>query len=83
MIIFPTPHREVIYPKIKINNTSVEIVGKFKFLGIFIDKQLKWSTHIELLANKISKYIGVINRLKHTLPPKILLILYNTLILHI
>ena len=81
MTIFHTPHREVIYPKIKINNTSVEIVGEFKFLGIFIDKHLKWSTHIEFIANKISKYIGVINRLKHTLPPRILLTLYNTLIL--
>ena len=33
------------------------------------------------MANKISKYIGVINRLKHTLPPRVLLTLYNTLIL--
>ena len=81
MTIFHTPHREVIYPKIKINNTSVEIVGEFKFLGIFIDKHLKWSTHIEFIANKVSKYIGVINRLKHTLPPRVLLTLYNTLIL--
>ena len=81
MTIFHTPHREVTYAKIRINNTSVEVVGDFKFLGIFIDKHLKWSTHIEFIANKISKYIGVINRLKHTLPPRVLLTLYNTLIL--
>ena len=81
MTIFHTPHREVIYQKIKINNTSVEIVGEFKFLGIFIDKHLKWSTHIEFIANKISNIFWVINRLKHTLPPRVLLTLYNTLIL--
>ena len=34
-----------------------------------------------MIANKISKYIGVLNRLKHTLPPRILIALYNTLIL--
>ena len=81
MTIFHTPHRKVTYPRIKINNSSVEVVDEFKFLGIFIDKHLKWSTHTEFIANKISKYTRVINRLKHTLPPRILLTLYNTLIL--
>ena len=78
MTIFHTPHREVIYPEIKINNTSVEIVGEFKFLGIFI---IKVVNSYEFRPNKILKYIGVINRLKHTLPPRVLLTLYNTLIL--
>ena len=81
MIIFHTPHRKVTYPRIKINNSSVEVVDEFKFLGIFIDKQLKWSTHTEFIAKTISKYTGVINRLKHTLPLRILFTLYNTLIL--
>ena len=45
MTIFHRPHHVVIYPNIKINNTSVEIVDGFKYLGIFIDKHLKWSTH--------------------------------------
>ena len=41
MTIFHTPHREVTYPRIRINNSPVEIVDEFKFLGIFIDKHLK------------------------------------------
>ena len=81
MTIFHTPHREVTYTRSKINNSPVEIVDEFNFLRYFIDKHLKWSTHTEFIANKISKYTGVINRLKHTLPPRILLTLYNTLIL--
>ena len=31
MTIFHTPHREVTYPRIKINNSSVEIVDEFYF----------------------------------------------------
>ena len=81
MTIFHTPHRKVTIPRIKINNSSVEVVDEFKFLGIFIDKHLKWSTHTEFIASKSSNYTGVINRLKHTLPPQILLTLYNTRIL--
>ena len=78
MTIFHTPHREVTYPRIKINNSSVEVVDEFKFLGICIDKHFKWSTHTEFIANKISKDTGVINKLKYTLPPRILITLYNT-----
>ena len=29
---------------------------------------MKWASHTESIANTISKYTGVINRLKHTLP---------------
>ena len=79
--IFHTPHREVTYPRIKINNSSVEVIDVLKFLGNFIEKHLKWSTHTEFIANRIFQYTGVINRLTHTLSPRILLILYNTLIL--
>ena len=34
-----------------------------------------------MLVNKISKYIGDLNRLRHTLPSRKLITLYNTLIL--
>ena len=46
-------------------------------------KHIKWTTHTDMIANKISKYIGVLNRLKHTLPPRILIARYNTLIHHL
>ena len=69
MTIFHTPHRKVTYPRIKIINSSVEVVDEFNFLGFFIDKHLKWSTHTEFIANTISKYTGVLNRLKLTLSP--------------
>ena len=58
MTIFHTPHRKVTYPRIKINNSSVEVVDEFKFLGIFIDKQLKWYTNTEFIANKFLNILG-------------------------
>ena len=44
-------------------------------------KHVKWNTHVENISIKVSKYIGVLYRLKHTLPPRIMYTLYNTLIL--
>ena len=81
MTVFHTQQKHITYPDVSINNTHVEIVDDFKLLGITINKHLKWHTHIENISIKVSKYIGVLNRLKHTLPPRILHTLYNTLIL--
>ena len=75
------PQKHVLYPKITLIDEEIEIVNDFKFLGIILNKHMKWTSHTESIANTISKYTGVINRLKHTLPLHILRTLYNTLIL--
>ena len=46
---------------------EIEVVSDFKFLGIILNKHMKWTSHTESIANTISKYTGVINGLKHTL----------------
>ena len=63
MTVFYTSLRIVQYPSITINDTNVEVVDHFKFLGIMLNKHLKWTTHTDIIANKILKYIGVLNRL--------------------
>ena len=42
---------------------------------------IKWTSHAASIANRISKHIGVTNRLKIILPLHILRTLHNTLIL--
>ena len=81
MTVFHTSQRIVQYPSITINDTNVEVVDDFKFLDIMLNKHLKWTAHTDMIANIISKYIGVLNRLKHTLLSRILITLYNTLLL--
>ena len=72
MTVFHTQQKHISYPDVIINNSHVEIEDNFKLLGITVNKHLKWNTHIDNTAIKVSKYIGVLNRLKHTLPPRIL-----------
>ena len=64
-----------------INNIKLECLDSFNFLGITIDKHLTWREHIHLIANKISRIVGVINRLKNYIPQNVLLTIYNTLII--
>jgi len=46
---------------------TISRVYQTKFLGVLIQSNLKWNEHISAIANKISKVIGIINKIKHTL----------------
>jgi hypothetical protein len=65
---------------ISINNEQITRVFETKFLGIIVQADLKWNMHINSLANKISKTIGVINKLKPVLAAPHLRLLYQSLI---
>ena len=68
-------------PEISINGQLVERVTEFNFLGLTIDEHLNWKSHIQKVSNKVSRLIGVLNRLKKFVPQTVLGILYNALIL--
>lgn len=80
-MIFSKQHKKIIIPSLAINNKEIENVQSFNFLGIEINQTLTWCNHINKLAPKISRTIGVINKLRNILPQKILIMLYNSLIL--
>ena len=63
-MIFHMPQKQVTTPIIEIDGTSIEFVNSFNYLGITVDKHLSWQDQINSIANKISKYIGIINKLK-------------------
>ena len=75
------PQRKVVPPNLKIDNESIEYVNQFNFLGIVIDKHMNWKAHKDMVTKRISKTIGVIHRLKNTIPPYTLLNIYNSLVL--
>ena len=60
--------------------TSLECKEHVKYLGILLDSNLNWKFHIEYVALKISKIIGVIARLRHFVPLCTLLNIYRSLI---
>ena len=49
-MVFGTQQRE--HPPIHIDGTAVEKVESFKFLGIHITDNLKWSTHTDSVVKK-------------------------------
>ena len=80
-MLFYKPQKRVKIPKLTINNTNIECVGEFSYLGLMLNKHLNWKQHITKIANKIYKNIGIINKLKCELPKNTLLTVYSSLIL--
>ena len=80
-------HRTRIKQKCLINNPMVQVrnqnltsVNNTKFLGVIIDNKLKWLDHITFVKNKISKSIGIINKIRKFLNKKTLRNLYYTFV---
>ena len=80
-MIFHTSNRKITYPNLKINNTNIERVTQFNFLGVMFNSHMDWSRHINYISMKISRSTGILYRLKDIYPQSVLLTLYNTLIL--
>ena len=51
------------------------------FLGVLVDDNLSWKSHISLLASKLSKSIGIIHKSRFFLSTHSLPTLYNSMIL--
>ena len=73
-MVFHTVQRKIRYPILTINNTVIERVKQFNFLGIILHYTLKWQKHIDHVSKKVSKADGVMYRLKHVYPEAVLLI---------
>ena len=80
-MLFHMPQKSIQKPTLNIGKSLLECVDCFNFLGIHFDKHLSWNEHIHTISNKITKTIGILNKLKHHIPLNILLTIYNTLIL--
>jgi hypothetical protein len=78
-LIFHRPRARNTVLNLQINGINLERVKNFNFLGININEHLSWKHHCDTLANKLSKTIGVLNKLKNTLPFFIMRTLYYSL----
>ena len=76
---FHTCQKKIELLQLSIDGKPIEHVKYFKFLGILFDENLTWKCHINMVTNKLSKVIGILNRLKHVYPQNALLSIYHSL----
>ncbi len=63
------------------NNEPLKKVSITKYLGIYIDENLKWDEHINVMIPTISAKIGILRSLRRIVPIDTLKLLYNAIIL--
>ena len=61
---------------VKIHDVHIPRVYATKFLGVQIDAQLTWKTHIEYTCKKLSKYVGILCKARKKLYKSTLISLY-------
>ena len=79
-MVFHRKQKHVDEINVQINGAQIERVESFNFLGIMLDDNLTWKSHIEMVGKKISKVTGILYRLKNIFPENVLFVLYKPLI---
>ena len=51
-----------------LNGKNIERVSHFKYLGVIIDEELKWSVHIDTIYRNLIKFTSIFYRLRDKLP---------------
>lgn len=64
----------------RIAGTLIEHKRETCFLGVLMDDRLTWSKHIGAIKSKMSRFIGVIFKLKSIIPISARLTIYNSLV---
>jgi hypothetical protein len=81
-MLFHFPQRTVqLQLNLTMNESDILKVSSFNFLGLTIHENLNWKLHINKISNKISRTIGILSRLKNTVQPSVLKLLFNTLLM--
>ena len=86
VIFCPIKTRLTYQPKIIIfdneqnKNVALERKEFVKYLGILIDRNLSWKHHVDYVALKVSRVIGLIDKLRYLVPTHTLLTIYRSFI---
>ena len=63
-----------------INKTKIERKNEARFLGVIVDEKLNWTKHIQAIKSKMSKYVGIMYKIKHSIPLQARLLIYHSLV---
>ena len=66
--------------KFKILKKKIDRVKEVRFLGVIVDEKLNWSAHINTLKSKMSRYIGILCKIKKLLPIQVKMQIFQSLI---
>ena len=73
-------HKKIVgHLDLHVNNSAIEQVDNFNFLGLHLNTRLTWHKHVSENSKKISRTVGIIKKMQWIFPTEILLAIYNAL----
>ena len=66
--------------RVSFGGVSVPFARSTKFLGVIVDDKLKYSEHIGLICDKLSKSIGILYKIRSYATDEIMISLYYTIV---
>ena len=66
---------------IPVKGVNLKRAPTVKYLGVLVDEDLKFKSHINKVSGLISRNLGIMSRARYLLNKKLLILLYNSLVL--
>ena len=79
--LFHMPPKVIPQLHFSLNGSPIDYVTEFIFLGLTLDCNLNFKSHLKTIGTKISRVIGLLHQLKYIFPAYLLRMIYNSLIL--
>ena len=71
---------EKITNGLNIGGTLIEQTTEARFLGVIVDEKLNWSKHIATVKAKMSRYVGIMCKIKRNLPLQARIQIYHSMV---
>ncbi len=79
-MIFTRKRIDLSSLQVRIDNTPIKRKTEARFLGVIVDEKLSWSSHIKAVKSKMSRFIGVMYKIKRQLPIKARLQIFQSFV---
>ena len=79
--VFITMLANVTFTRLFLNNEEIEVVQKFKYLGVYLDPLLSFQAHIDYLNSKISPRLYMLGRSREFMDKSSARMIYEATIL--
>ena len=73
-------HKIVNSHNLVIAGTSIQRKSEARFLGVIVDDKLTWTQHIKTVKAKMSRYVGIMYRIKNVLPTEARLQIFHSFV---
>ena len=79
LLIPSKPNLQINSSGILYNNEKINVCKSAKYVGVQIDDDLNFKSHIQLLHNKLSRAVGIMFKVKNFFPKKVLTLIYHAI----